>query len=236
MVVTNTRHYLKTVFQVADFSSLSSILELPAMLWSLSKAREYTMLDIPRLAFLYRLTKKADSTKLPGNIVECGVANGGSAAILAYASRGSSMKRKIWLFDSFQGMPKPTEEDGKRAFDQFHEGWLKGDPVRVNQIFQELKIPLKNIRIVKGWFQDTFITVDVGRIALLHIDADWYESVKLCLHQFYDSVVVGGAIVLDDYGCWEGCRAATNEFLKDRRLKGELLQVDSGVAYYFRKS
>ena len=122
------------------------------------------------------------------------------------------------------------------AFDQYHEGWLKGDPVRVKQIFQELQIPLNNLRIVKGWFQETFPTVYVGQITLLHIDADWYESVELCLHKFYDSVVVGGSIVLDDYGCWEGCRRATDEFLKDRRLTGEFRQVDSSVAYYFRKS
>jgi len=194
------------------------------------------MLDIPRLVFLYRLTREADSTKLPGNIVECGVANGGSVAVLAFAARGTLMKRNIWLFDSFQGMPKPTKKDGKMAFDQYHEGWLKGDPVRVKQIFQELQIPLNNLRIVKGWFQETFPTVYVGQITLLHIDADWYESVELCLHKFYDSVVVGGSIVLDDYGCWEGCRRATDEFLKDRRLTGEFRQVDSSVAYYFRKS
>lgn len=204
------------------------------MLWLFYQVRHHTMVDIPRLRFLYRLTKKVDSLKLPGDIVECGVWNGGSVAVMAYATRSFSMERNIWLFDSFEGLPKPGEWDGKEAFKQFYEGWNKGSISKVNQIFKKLKIPKRKIHIVKGWFQETFPSINIPRIAILHIDADWYESVKLCLVKYYDSVVSGGYIVIDDYGCWEGAQAATDEFLKDRKLRENLVPIDS-TAHYFQK-
>ena len=72
------------------------------------------------------------------------------------------------------------------------------------------------------------------RIALLHIDADWYESVKLVLERLYDRVSPGGFVVLDDYGYWEGCRRAWSEFWAGRGPAAELVDVD-GVGAYFQK-
>jgi len=83
-------------------------------------------------------------------------------------------------------------------------------------------------------FQDTFPSVRTGDIALLHIDADWYESVKLCLERFYDSVQPGGFVVIDDYGHWEGCKKATDEFLRNRSLDVTLTRVDY-TGRYFQK-
>ncbi len=77
-----------------------------------------------------------------------------------------------------------------------------------------------------------FPYVQIREIAILHIDADLYESVKLCLEKFYDSVQPGGYIVLDDYGDWEGCRIATDEFLKKRALDIKLTQVDYTGSYF----
>jgi O-methyltransferase len=78
------------------------------------------------------------------------------------------------------------------------------------------------VRIIPGLFQ------------LLNIDADWYESVKLCLDTFYDSVVPGGFISLDDYGAWPGCRLAVDEFFRLRALPFPLNPVDT--AHWFQKS
>jgi len=60
--------------------------------------------------------------------------------------------------------------------------------------------------------------VQIQNIAILHIDADWYESVKLCLERFYDHIQPGGFVVIDDYSYWDGCKRATDEFLKERLL------------------
>jgi hypothetical protein len=193
----------------------------------------YTVLSEPRLINLYKLAKEVDELSLPGDIVECGVFNGGSAATIAAACLKSHRKRNIWLFDSFQGLPKPSDEDGTIAQSKFHEGWCSGDTFTVREIFQTLGVPESRVRIVSGWFQDTFPSIEIQPIALLHIDADWYESVKLCLEKFYDNVCRGGFIILDDYGRWEGCRRATDEFLIKRQLNIRLNGVD--VSHYFQK-
>ncbi|MCJ7522626.1 MAG: TylF/MycF family methyltransferase, partial [Dehalococcoidia bacterium] len=104
----------------------------------------------------------------------------------------------------------------------------------VQAIFNQLDISESRFNIVKGWFRDTFPPVQTGDIALLHIDADWYESVKLCLERFYDSVRPGGYIVIDDYGHWEGCRRATDEFLRERSIDVKLTRVDY-TGRYFQK-
>jgi len=153
---------------------------------------------------------------------------------MAFASNKSSLSRDIWLFDSFEGLPEPTVEDGNRAQAEYHKGKCYGSVASVREIFHQLYIPENRVHIVKGWFEETFPSVTVKDVALLHIDADWYESVKLCLEKFYDSVCPGGFIVLDDYGHWEGCRRATDEFLKTHSLNIELVRVDC-TGHYFQK-
>jgi len=196
------------------------------------KVRGYTAVFVPRLVALYKLSEEVNRRSLPGDIVECGVYNGGSGAIMASLCEKSPLNRTVWLFDSFEGLPKPTDKDGVEA--PAYEGWCHGDLAKVERIFRKLNIPESRVHIVKGWFQNTFPSVQIPAIAILHIDADWYDSVKLCLEKFYDHVQPGGYIVLDDYGDWEGCRIATDEFLKKRLLDVKLIQVDY-TGFYFQK-
>ena len=196
------------------------------------RVRGYTAVLPPRLAALHKLSREIDIRSVPGDVVECGVYNGGSAALMASICTQSPLNRNIWLFDSFEGLPDPTDRDGDEA--QTCGWWCHGDLSKVKTILQKLCVPESRVCIVKGWFQDTFPSARIQDIALLHIDADWYESVKLCLQKFYDSVQPGGFIAIDDYGHWEGCRRATDEFLKERSLDVRLVRVDY-TGRYFQK-
>lgn len=219
-------------FRNTSFMQLNSFRDSFRMMRTVYKVRGYTAVFVPRLVSLYKLSEDVNRLSLPGDFVECGVYHGGSAAIMASFCEKTEPKRNIWLFDSFEGLPKPTEVDGHEA--PAYEGWCHGDLVKVKQIFRRLSIPESYVHIVKGWFQDTFPTVEIPKIAILHIDADWYESVKLCLEKFYDCVQPGGYIVLDDYGCWLGCKIATDEFIEARALDVKLIQVDY-TGFYFQK-
>lgn len=206
------------------------------MLWLFYQVKKYTAINSLRLAFLYKSTKALDVLKIPGDIVECGVYNGGSAAVLAYASKQSKMHRKIWLFDSFRGLPKPTAKNGKTVLEYYRTGWLfKGEVSKVKEIFGKLQIKQDKIYIIEGWFEKISRSIKIPQIAILHIDVDWYKSVNSCLNKFYDSVVPRGFVILDDFEWSEGCKKATMEFIKKRNLKAELLRVDSTSAYYFQK-
>jgi hypothetical protein len=189
--------------------------------------------SIRMIVALYKLSKEIDIQCVPGDVVECGVYNGGSAALTAsICCKESTLHREIWLFDSFEGLPKPTDIDGEKA--RSCVWWCHGDLSKVKGIFQKLYIPESHVHIVKGWFQDTFPAIQIPKIALLHIDADWYESVRLCLDTFYDNVQPGGFIVIDDYGHWEGCKRAVDEFLIKRSLDVNLTKVDY-TGRYFQK-
>jgi O-methyltransferase len=228
-------YYLNLIayyFRNTSLTQPKSFIKSFHMMRIVYRVKEYTAVFVPRLVTLYKLSEEVNRLSLPGDFVECGVYNGGSAAIMASFCEKTELKRNIWLFDSFEGLPKPTEKDGERAPD--YEGWCHGDLAKVKKVFQLMGIPQGCIVVVKGWFQDTFPTVEVPRIAILHIDADWYESVKLCLEKFYDCVQPGGYIVLDDYGDWPGCKKATDEFIKARALDVKLIQVDY-TGFYFQK-
>jgi O-methyltransferase len=199
----------------------------------------YTMVTNTNLLTLYRLVQRLNSLDVSGDIVECGVWNGGSAAILGLANLAtdeSRRNRKIWLFDSFQGVPPATERDGSVERRSYFEGWNKGDVDKVKQVFTKLGVPLDQVKIVSGWFNETLKTADVEQIAMLHIDADWYDSVKLVLDTFYDKVLPGGFIVLNDYNTWEGCNKALNDFLTERHVKDIVItEVEPTTGAYFQK-
>jgi O-methyltransferase len=212
---------------------------LRLMLLMLQVKPQFTMATNKSLTNLYDLVHKVNRENLPGDIVECGVWNGGSAAVMAIACRESQPplpNRKIWLFDSFQGLPPPGENDDQLERDSYFEGWNKGSVTKVRRIFSKLKLPLDSVYIIPGWFNETLKTASVSSIALLNIDADWYDSVKLVLETFYDKVVPGGYIALDDYGWWLGCDRAVADFFTERQINGVMIQrLDQRGGAYFQK-
>jgi O-methyltransferase len=192
----------------------------------------HTLADPVRVENLCTLAQRIDDERIPGDVVECGVYNGGTAAVLARIATRSRMGRMVWLFDSFKGMPEITERDGVDA--RKYVGQVLGTPEQVRELIQRAGADLTRVRIIAGLFQDTFPKIQIPRIALLNIDADWYESVKLCLEKFYDPIVPGGFVSIDDYGHWQGCRQAVDEFFQIRGLSHPLQTVDY-TARWFQK-
>src|ERR1700730_8508734 len=194
--------------------------------------RRNTMVGPERIQNLSRLAQRIDDERIPGDVIECGVYKGGTAAILARLATHSHLPRTLWLFDSFEGMPPATTADGPEA--PSWVGSLTSSPRRVARLLRRTGADLSRVRIIPGVFQDSFSAVHISQIALLNIDADWYESVKLCLEKFYDAVVPRGFVSIDDYGGWPGCRRAVDEFFQQRALTHLLQPVDQ-TAHWFQK-
>jgi O-methyltransferase len=158
------------------------------------------------------------------------VFKGGAAALMAFRSPN----RHVYLFDSFEGLPPPGALDGTQAHARYRTGWCEGTEQDVSDVFDRLRVGGPRVHVIKGWFQDTFPRTHTGSIALLHVDADWYESVRLSLERFWDDVASGGFVVFDDYGRWEGCTRAVDEFLSTRRLGP--LEHTGRAGHFLRKS
>lgn len=194
--------------------------------------KAHTLVGAERIHNLWVLANRIEEDQIPGDVIECGVCNGGTAALLARCATRSRLDRTVWLLDSFQGMPETVASDGEAA--KAHIGKEKGDISRVKKLLKAVGAREERVRIVPGWFNETFPQVTTQQIALLNIDADWYESVKLCLETFYDRVSPRGFISIDDYGHWPGCKKAVDEFVESRGLTYKLQEVDY-TARWFRK-
>lgn len=207
----------------------------------------YTLVGAGGLEVTYLLAKRMNKRGIKGNFVELGVARGGCAALMAGVAfeNGNEIERQMWLFDSFEGLPDPTEDD----FSQ--EGPRRtGDHVRplprgsclgtLNEvqglILNKYHFPNDKVFFVKGWFQDTLPQRgrDVGKIAILRIDGDWYESTKCCLDFLYDQVVSGGAAIVDDYESCFGCKKAVDEFIARRSLNVDIVFDGRGGCYFIK--
>lgn len=190
---------------------------------------------------LRMLVNTAKNLELEGAFVELGSWRGGSASAFI---KNLNQERECWLFDSFEGLPEPTELDtiggGNKHATEFKNLGMPDDDSKTYEIccdlMASLDYPQDKIHIIKGWFKDTFpIHVDsIDGIAVLHVDCDFYEPVKLSLDTFYDKVVPGGVIILDDYGHWDGAKKAVDEFLSERDLNVKLLPIDY-TGHYFKK-
>jgi predicted O-methyltransferase YrrM len=187
--------------------------------------RAYSMAGPARLRALYRAVEDVVTRDVAGDVVECGTARGGSAALLAMALARLDPARTLWAFDTFEGIPPATEADPDFEVARLYTGEFRGELEEVRGLFQRLSIT-SPVRFVKGLFQETVPTSEVGAIAVLHLDGDWYESVKICLDHLYDRVSRGGIVQIDDYGHWEGARKAVDEFLSTRQIEVTLQWID----------
>lgn len=195
------------------------------------KIARKSMLSYTALYNAYQHVVSLEEKRIVGSIVEMGCWNGGCSALMASALKKNPLKRHVWLFDSFEGLPGLTQEDESWAKHldiqvgkqdeavQKPIGLYVADENAVKDAFAALNVPLENVHIVKGWFQKSVPTVrdQIGPIALLRLDGDTYESTKYCLTELYGRVVEGGIIIVDDYNL-EGCRHALYEFFVERRI------------------
>jgi len=174
---------------------------------------------------------------LNGDIVEIGVWKGGSiASMLLTLLKNNNVSKKIHLYDTFSGMTPHTEKDfdlkGRTASDLINSDpfWLcvaELDEVKNN--ISKIGYPEDLIFYHKGDICKTNFIPD--KICFLRLDTDWYESTKCELEKFYDSVVSGGVIMIDDYGHWQGCRKAVDEFLSDNP-NIEIVKIDYTGIYF----
>lgn len=210
-----------------------------ATLDTYQKVKPFTMTTPERIASLCNAVNYLVKNNIQGDFVECGVWRGGStmAAIDTLIKQGDT-SREIYLYDTFEGMSEPTEHDkvftGTAADELMNSSdkmdatsvWCYSALEEVQNNVGSLKYPSSKIHYVKGKVEDTIPQTMPGKIALLRLDTDWYESTAHELKHLYPLLVPGGVIIIDDYGHWEGARKAVDEYIADRKLPLLLNRID----------
>ena len=145
-----------------------------------------TLLDLGRVTVI--LNALVATRHLDGHIAEVGVYKGGVAYYLSKLSHG----KKVYLFDTFEGIPMKSENDRHEIGDFSDTSLEEVEKYFVNE---------ENTFLTKGIFPDSAkgIIDECCKFSLVHLDADQYESTLNSLNYFYDKMVVGGVIICDDY-------------------------------------
>jgi|GEM_PF-657440 len=221
-------------------------IERQDLLANLAKVQPFTMVSQASLVDLAHQVHTVLAEQIPGNFVECGVWRGGASFLMAeLLRRAGAGDRKVWLFDSFEGLLPSLEQISDAGIVDFNGNasgpWYFDHCLTSLEEVQSRGAKLglaAYTELVKGWFDQTLPAYRdrVGPIAILRIDCDWYSSVRCCLDNLYDQVVDGGFVIFDDYYTFDGCAIAVHEFLGEHRLAHRIESVvgDLEVAV-FRK-
>jgi O-methyltransferase len=198
----------------------------PARVETIERVRPFTVTSPENVASLCAAVEYLVAHEVPGGIVECGVWKGGSmmAAALTLLRLGAT-DRDLYLSDTFTGMTPPTDVDedfgGRPATEYMPESGTGGAAVPLHEVRAALEST--------GYPPSACTTSsDASRtrsrhrppksIALLRLDTDWYESTRHGLIHLYPPLVVGGVLLIDDYGAFRGARKAADEYLAGHRL------------------
>lgn len=177
---------------------------------------------------LAALTHAVDKTAaLPGHLIECGVFRGSTILGMAHQLRIRGIRdAQLIGCDSFEGFPAPTKEDAL-ANGTFHERALQG--VYRDTSYERLSRQIsalgysQNIKLLKGFFENTLDQLRDHTFRLVHLDCDLYQSYVTCLNFLYPRLIPGGYMVFDEYDlalpAYPGARIAIDEFLADKPEK-----------------
>ncbi len=198
----------------------------------------HTMIGHYRMLNIRLVMEHVLENNIPGDFIETGVWRGGAciyarAIIKAFGDK----KRKVWVADSFEGLPKPDEKkypadkgDEHYTYDQLS---ITIEDVKNNFLAYDL---LDNqVKFLKGWFKDTLPTAPIDKIAVLRLDGDMYESTMDGLNNLYHKVSPDGFVIVDDYGAVAACAQAVTDFRNENEVIDPIKNID-GIGVYWQKS
>jgi hypothetical protein len=210
----------------------------------IAEAHTYSLLSPERLIANVDAIDHVVHRGIPGAIVECGVWRGGSMLVMIRALQHHGREdRDLYLFDTFDGMTLPSAADTSRfdgsALTAWHDaretGGVPWDAYfrpevfsfdQVRDLIASTGYPEERVHFVVGRVEDTLPDRAPDEIALLRLDTDWYESTKHELEHLYPRIAPGGVLIIDDYGHWDGCRRAVDEYFSTEHARPLFSRID----------
>lgn len=167
----------------------------------------------------------AISSGVFGDVVEFGCYEGQTSILLARTIINTD--KKLYIYDSFEGLPDKSSLDNSPTGEQFKTGelFVSKRQLLLNLKKANIKMPI----IKKAWFSD-LSTVDIPKqISFAFLDGDYFESIKDSFRGIQASIHKGSVIVVDDYNndSLPGVRKAVDNWLKTHKAK---FRVEQGLA------
>ncbi|HJW29970.1 MAG TPA: TylF/MycF/NovP-related O-methyltransferase, partial [Saprospiraceae bacterium] len=163
---------------------------------------------------------------IPGDTAECGVYRGCSSYIILQANKKSGFGRTHHIFDSFEGLSRPSGKDGQY--------WTENDlSIDENTVMKNLR-EFDRVKFYKGWIPHRFEEVSNRTFSFVHVDVDLYDPTLASIAFFYDRLNMGGIFVCDDYGflTCPGATTAIQEFLVSKPEK--MVSLPGGGGFFIK--
>jgi O-methyltransferase len=197
-----------------------------------------TMIGMQRLTSLQHCVEKVLADGIPGDLVECGVWRGGASILMrAVLSAYGDRTRRVWLADSFAGVPPPDAANYKadKGIKLHRHANVLGVPeVEVRANFDRYGLLDEQVRFLPGWFKDTLADAPIEQIAVLRLDGDLYESTIQALDALYPRLSPGGYCIIDDYYALKACEQAVTDYREKHGISAEIVEID-GTGVLWRK-
>ena len=178
-----------------------------------------TMVGLRRLDDLQACVEAIVRDGVPGDVIEAGAWRGGASMLMRATLDALGDERTVVVADSFEGFPAGSPED-LAGFD-----FLAVPVEEVRESFARLGLDT-GVELVPGFFEESLGDLRGRSWSLLRIDADTYEPTRAALDALYPDLAPGGYVVLDDYGSFEGCRRAVDEFRAEHGIAEPIEQID----------
>lgn len=203
-----------------------------------NQLQSLTLLEASSLDNVEWCVRSVLEREIPGDLIECGVWRGGTCILMrALLKALGDSRRKVWVADSFQGLPEP-DPDVSPLDTLSHEflklvGGFRVSLEGVQKNFAAFELLDRQVRFLPGWFCDTLPEAPIERLAVMRLDADYYESTVQALEALYSKLSPGGYVIVDDYGILPlGARRAVDEFRSRHAIESPLVFANRAVAYW----
>lgn len=198
-----------------------------------------TMVGRARLDNVRRCLESVIADDVPGDVIETGVWRGGASILMrAVLKAHDDPQRRVWVADSFQGLPAPdavTYPADADALWYEHNDVLAVSLEQVRANFDSLRLLDDRVVFLEGFFRDTLPGLSDHRWSLLRLDGDLYESTIQALDALYPNLSVGGWVIVDDYGLIPQCKQAVTDFRERHRIEDPIETVDYTAVCWRRR-
>ena len=193
-----------------------------------------TMVGLGRLDDLQRCVETVVADGVAGDLIEAGSWRGGASMLMRATLDTLGDDRTVCVADSFQGFPELEEGDEHGARLTAFE-FLAVPEDEVRESFARLGLD-HGVEFVAGFFEETLGALAGRQWAIVRLDADSYDATRYALECLYPGLAVGGYLVIDDYGSFDGCRRAVDEFREAHRIAEPIEAIDHTGARWRRES
>ena len=194
----------------------------------------HTMIGMKRLNNIQYCAEEIFKNNIPGDFIETGVWRGGATIFMRAVLKAYGItNRKVWVADSFEGLPKP-ECDQDKGDIHYTYSVLAVSLYQVKQNFDKYDLLDDQVCFLKGWFKDSLPSAPINKLALLRLDGDMYKSTMDALENLYHKLSVGGYVIIDDYGVILNCKNAVDDFRTKNGITERIIWIDHSGIYWQR--